>query len=220
MKKVIVIICIMFSVTSFSQSQVTFDIVKAIVAASAQETITLVSVSDDQNDVKKYTEDILFKTASTIIMKNEYYNSLRYLEKNIPEYQFYKDVVQISKDIYDKMLELIEISKYRPESYLFSTNAQIQIYKEVGYWISDLKLAIKESDTNLISMVDRLEILETVKINLVRLKNLVDDLINVLLMSKAVDTFDIFGLSIDIEKIYTDMENEYQKMFPENLKDY
>lgn len=216
MKKFITYIFIFFCTFSYSQDDdATADVIAAITAASLNEWAALNLMAEKQEKVYKSVKDIAYKSAVMVVLKRKYLKSLKKVNPILKKSLFYKEIIDIGKEIYDYQEESLKLAKDYADIYEKATLNKVKILSKVLPIMEDLRLAFIESDENLIDDIDRLDIMEMIKNDLVIIRYLSHQYY--LNIRTLVLTSDTEPSKIDFSDLLKDLESDFDKIFPEDL---
>lgn len=213
MKSYFITLFLLISFQVFSQyGQNGLRILPSVLEASIPEQQSLSSIRDDQELIRKSAQNIAYQTAALFVLKEKYYKSLSDVEKSIETAKLIQEINLIGEEIVKFQVEAYQYAKGNPQLILMASNAEVRLVEETYYILEDLYTATLGGQKNLMSSVERLNLMYSLKREMYKLRNFSFEVLTIVKFSTTISTLK------DLSKAFFDVD--YTAIYNETLADY
>lgn len=217
MDKIIITCFIFLSVQAHSQfGQNGLQILPSILEASIPEQQSLKSIKEDQELIRKASENIAYQTAALIVLKEKYYRSLSEVEITVETAKLIEEINKISQEVIQFQSEAFEYAKDDPQLMIVASNAELRLLEETYYVLADLYIATLGGQKNLMSSVERLDLVYNLKKEMYKLRNFSYEVLTTVKFSSTISTLKDLSkvlFKVDYVQVLKDVEQDYRIIF-------
>ncbi len=217
MDKLIFTFLLLLSIPIYSQyGQNGLRILPSVLEASVPEQQSLKSIKEDQELIRKASENIAYQTAALIVLKERYYNSLSEVENTIETAKLIEEINRVSQEIIQFQSEAFEYAKDDPQLMIVASNAELRLLEETYYVLADLYIATLGGQKNLMSSVERLDLMYNLKKEMYKLRNFSFEVLTTVKFSSTISTLKDLSkilFKVDYMQVLKDVEQDYKIIF-------
>lgn len=217
MDKLIFTFLLLLSIPIYSQyGQNGLRILPSVLEASVPEQQSLKSIKEDQELIRKASENIAYQTAALIVLKERYYNSLSEVENTIETAKLIEEINRVSLEIIQFQSEAFEYAKDDPQLMIVASNAELRLLEETYYVLADLYIATLGGQKNLMSSVERLDLMYNLKKEMYKLRNFSFEVLTTVKFSSTISTLKDLSkilFKVDYVQVLKDVEQDYKIIF-------
>ncbi len=191
-------------------------ILPSVLEASIPEQQTLKSIKEDQELVRKASENIAYQTAALIVLKEKYYKSLSVVENTVETAKLIEEINRITQEIIQFQVEAFEYAKEDPQLVIVASNAELRLLEETYYVLADLYIATLGGQKNLMNSVERLDLMYNLKKEMYKLRNFSYEVLTIVKFSSTISTLKDLSkvlFKVDYVQVLKDVEQDYRIIF-------
>ncbi len=191
-------------------------ILPSVLEASIPEQQTLKSIKEDQELVRKASENIAYQTAALIVLKEKYYKSLSVVENTVETAKLIEEINRITQEIIQFQVEAFEYAKEDPQLVIVASNAELRLLEETYYVLADLYMATLGGQKNLMNSVERLDLMYNLKKEMYKLRNFSYEVLTIVKFSSTISTLKDLSkvlFKVDYVQVLKDVEQDYRIIF-------
>ncbi|RLD86659.1 MAG: hypothetical protein DRJ07_00235 [Bacteroidetes bacterium] len=191
-------------------------ILPSVLEASIPEQQTLKSIKEDQELVRKASENIVYQTAALIVLKEKYYKSLSVVENTVETAKLIEEINRITQEIIQFQVEAFEYAKEDPQLVIVASNAELRLLEETYYVLADLYMATLGGQKNLMNSVERLDLMYNLKKEMYKLRNFSYEVLTIVKFSSTISTLKDLSkvlFKVDYVQVLKDVEQDYRIIF-------
>ena len=191
-------------------------ILPSVLEASIPEQQTLKSIKEDQELVRKASENIAYQTAALIVLKEKYYKSLSVVENTVEAAKLIEEINRITQEIIQFQVEAFEYAKEDPQLVIVASNAELRLLEETYYVLADLYIATLGGQKNLMNSVERLDLMYNLKKEMYKLRNFSYEVLTIVKFSSTISTLKDLSkvlFKVDYVQVLKDVEQDYRIIF-------
>lgn len=191
-------------------------ILPSVLEASIPEQQTLKSIKEDQELVRKASENIAYQTAALIVLKEKYYKSLSVVENTVETAKLIEEINRITQEIIQFQVEAFEYAKDDPQLVIVASNAELRLLEETYYVLADLYMATLGGQKNLMNSVERLDLMYNLKKEMYRLRNFSFEVLTIVKFSSTISTLKDLSkilFKVNYVQVLKDVEQDYRIIF-------
>lgn len=191
-------------------------ILPSVLEASIPEQQTLKSIKEDQELVRKASENIAYQTAALIVLKEKYYKSLSVVENTVETAKLIEEINRITQEIIQFQVEAFEYAKEDPQLVIVASNAELRLLEETYYVLADLYMATLGGQKNLMNSVERLDLMYNLKKEMYRLRNFSFEVLTIVKFSSTISTLKDLSkilFKVNYVQVLKDVEQDYRIIF-------
>lgn len=191
-------------------------ILPSVLEASIPEQQTLKSIKEDQELVRKASENIAYQTAALIVLKEKYYKSLSVVENTVETAKLIEEINRITQEIIQFQVEAFEYAKEDPQLVIVASNTELRLLEETYYVLADLYIATLGGQKNLMNSVERLDLMYNLKKEMYKLRNFSYEVLTIVKFSSTISTLKDLSkvlFKVDYVQVLKDVEQDYRIIF-------
>ncbi len=191
-------------------------ILPSVLEASIPEQQTLKSIKEDQELVRKASENIAYQTAALIVLKEKYYKSLSVVENTVETAKLIEEINRITQEIIQFQVEAFEYAKEDPQLVIVASNAELRLLEETYYVLADLYMTTLGGQKNLMNSVERLDLMYNLKKEMYKLRNFSYEVLTIVKFSSTISTLKDLSkvlFKVDYVQVLKDVEQDYRIIF-------
>lgn len=191
-------------------------ILPSVLEASIPEQQTLKSIKEDQELVRKASENIAYQTAALIVLKEKYYKSLSVVENTVETAKLIEEINRIIQEIIQFQVEAFEYAKEDPQLVIVASNTELRLLEETYYVLADLYIATLGGQKNLMNSVERLDLMYNLKKEMYKLRNFSYEVLTIVKFSSTISTLKDLSkvlFKVDYVQVLKDVEQDYRIIF-------
>lgn len=208
---------LLLSIPIYSQyGQNGLRILPSVLEASVPEQQSLKSIKKDQELIRKAAENIAYQTAALIVLKEKYYKSLSKVENTVETAKLIEEINMVSQEIIQFQSEAFVYAKEDPQLMLVASHVELRLLEETYYVLADLYIATLGGQKNLMSSVERLDLMYSLKKEMYKLRNFSYEVLTIVKFSSMVSILEDLSkvlFKVDYVQIFKGMEQDYKIIF-------
>lgn len=226
MRKFAFILITLLSISSvYSQYEETNDpiVVTAVAVAHKEESDLLKEIDKKQARILVPTTLTATQTVQLSLRQQRLFNAMYKLYDAVDNLQLIYQISVVSVDIMDKLDAIYNLVKDNPETKAIAGIIHSNVLIENVKTLADLFKATLQSKVNLINNKQRLELLVKTLDSLTQTSKFLS--VVYVLLDQDIQFQEIYqyinehiDIPVDVEKIYNEIDNELNKLFPDTIK--